>query len=69
MIESGVLRAEADPYVLATSVLASLQGGLLLAEVYRDTRCLEIALDAALAHVLTFADPRARTVADLDDRD
>ena len=55
MIEKGVLRSDADPEALATSVLASLQGGLLLAEVDRDTRCLEIALDAALAHVRTFA--------------
>jgi TetR/AcrR family transcriptional repressor of nem operon len=55
MVEQGVLRFDTDTEALATSVLASLQGGLLLAEVDRDTRCLEVALDAALAHVRTFA--------------
>ncbi len=59
MVESGILRADTDYRALATSILASLQGGLLLAEVERDTRCLEIALDAALAHVGSFAmDPK-----------
>lgn len=55
MVEKGVLRSDTDSEALATSVLASLQGGLLLAEVDRDTRCLEVALDTALAHVRTFA--------------
>ena len=59
MVENGTLRDDADADALATGLLASLQGGLLLAEVERDTRCLEIALDAALAHVHTFATPRA----------
>jgi AcrR family transcriptional regulator len=59
MVERGVLRSDADPEALATSVLASLQGGLLLAEVDRDTKCLEIALDEALAHVGTFATTKA----------
>jgi TetR/AcrR family transcriptional repressor of nem operon len=58
MVESGDLRADADPKELAVSVLASLQGGLLMAETARDTRPLEIALDAALAHVGTFAPAR-----------
>jgi TetR/AcrR family transcriptional repressor of nem operon len=58
MVESGDLRADADPKELAVSVLASLQGGLLMAETARDTRPLEIALDAALAHVRTFATAR-----------
>jgi len=60
MVENGVLRSEADPEALATSVLASLQGGLLLAEVDRDTRCLEVALDAALAYLRTFATSPAK---------
>jgi AcrR family transcriptional regulator len=55
MVEQEVLRSDTDTEALATSVLASLQGGLLLAEVDRDTKCLEVALDAALAHVRTFA--------------
>lgn len=55
MIESKRLRADADPQELATSVLASLQGGLLMAETARDTRPLEIALDAAISHLRSFA--------------
>jgi AcrR family transcriptional regulator len=55
MVESHTLRADADPQELAVSVLASLQGGLLMAETARDTRPLEIALDAAIAHLKSFA--------------
>jgi TetR/AcrR family transcriptional repressor of nem operon len=55
MVESGNLRADADPQELAVSVLASLQGGLLMAETARDTRPLEIALDAAITHLKSFA--------------
>jgi hypothetical protein len=54
MIESQDLRADANPQELAVSVLASLQGGLLMAEMARDTRPLEIALDAAIAHLKSF---------------
>jgi len=59
MVEKGVFRSDADPEALATSMLASLQGGLLLAEVDSDTQCLEIALDATLAYVRTFATSNA----------
>ncbi len=55
MIEARELRDDADPQQLAISVLASLQGGLLMAETARDTRPLEIALDAAIAHLKSFA--------------
>lgn len=55
MIRSGALRADANPERLAVSTIASLQGGLILAELRRDTRPLEIALDAAIAHLGTFA--------------
>jgi TetR/AcrR family transcriptional repressor of nem operon len=55
MVESHTLRVDADPQELAVSVLASLQGGLLMAETARDTRPLEIALDAAIAHLKSFA--------------
>ena len=51
MITSGELRRDADPERLAVSTIASLQGGLILAELERDTRPLEIALDAAIAHL------------------
>ena len=47
----GDLAATADPDDLALAMLAALQGGLLLAEVLRDTRPLEVALDAMLDRV------------------
>jgi TetR/AcrR family transcriptional regulator, transcriptional repressor for nem operon len=40
-------------------VLASLQGGLLLAKNHKDTEPVRIALDAAYAHLRSFrANPR-----------
>jgi AcrR family transcriptional regulator len=65
MVEAGTLRADANTADLAVSVMASLQGGLLLAEMDRSTRPLEVALDAAIAHLRSFAlsapTPRSRT--------
>ncbi len=55
MVKAGELRADADIADLAVSVMASLQGGLLLAEMDRSTRPLEVALDAAIAHVRMYA--------------
>ncbi len=55
MVERGDIRADADAEALAIGVLASLQGGLLMAETTRNTRPLEIALDAAIAHLKSFA--------------
>ncbi|MGO9583014.1 MAG: hypothetical protein ACLP36_09415 [Acidimicrobiales bacterium] len=51
----GSLRADADAKDLALCVLASLQGGLLLAEIDRSTRPLEVGLDAAIAYLRSFA--------------
>ncbi|HEY2080094.1 MAG TPA: TetR/AcrR family transcriptional regulator [Streptosporangiaceae bacterium] len=45
---AGHLPAGADPDDLAVTLLAVLQGGLLLAQVQRDTRPLETALDTFL---------------------
>jgi TetR/AcrR family transcriptional repressor of nem operon len=44
----GRLSPEADPDALALALLASLQGGLLLTQIERDTKPLEAALDAML---------------------
>lgn len=55
LVEAGTLRADADARDLALSVIASLQGGLLLAEIDRSTRPLEVALDAAIAYLRSFA--------------
>ena len=54
MRERGDLRADAEPEQLALAVLAAVQGGLLLAQVHRDTAPLRAALDAVLAHVRSF---------------
>ena len=42
---------DADPEDLALAVLAALQGGLLLTQIQRETRPLQIALDTILDHV------------------
>lgn len=55
MRHEGVLRAEADPAVLATSIMAALQGGYLLAQVTHDARPMEVALDMALDRVRAHA--------------
>src|ERR1700761_2651050 len=47
----GDLPADADPGDLALAVLAALQGGLLLTQLQRDTRPLEVTLDAMLDRV------------------
>jgi TetR/AcrR family transcriptional repressor of nem operon len=54
MVASGELRAGADPGWLATSTLASLQGGLVLAQARRDSRPVREALDGALALIATY---------------
>jgi TetR/AcrR family transcriptional repressor of nem operon len=46
---AGQLRADIDPDDLAVTLLAALQGGLLLAQVQRNTRSLETAIDSVLA--------------------
>jgi TetR/AcrR family transcriptional repressor of nem operon len=44
----GGVTPDADPDTLALALLAALQGGLLLAQIERDTKPLEAALDAML---------------------
>ena len=46
---AGHLRADLDPDDLAITLLAAMQGGLLLAQVQRNTRPLETAVDTVLA--------------------
>ena len=45
----GQLPPSLDPDDLATTLLATLQGGLLLAQVQRSTRPFETAVDTLLA--------------------
>src|SRR5262249_28830945 len=54
MRERGELRADAPPGALATALLASLEGGLLLSQTRKQAAPLRIAVDAALAHVQTY---------------
>lgn len=49
MVSSGELHPDADVDWLATSTLASVQGGLMLTQARRDPRALRRALDGALA--------------------
>jgi TetR/AcrR family transcriptional regulator, transcriptional repressor for nem operon len=46
---AGHLASEIDPDDLAVTLLAVLQGGLLLAQIHRDPRALETALDTLIA--------------------
>ena len=55
MQSSGRLRRRADPHQLAIATVATIQGGLLLTQIRRDPRQLGIALDAAYAHLRTYA--------------
>ena len=49
----GRLAPEADPRQLALATLAALEGGLLLAQIQRDTEPLAAALDAMLKLIAT----------------
>lgn len=53
MVASHELRPDTDVAWLATSTLASLQGGLVLTQARRDARVLRRALDGALALIDT----------------
>lgn len=54
------LVADADPDKLAVALLAALQGGLLLAQIERDTKPLEAALDAMLELIAKLSDTSQR---------
>lgn len=54
MQDNGSLRRDADPDDLAVGLMAALQGGYLLAQIARDIKPMEVALDMALDHVKTY---------------
>ena len=54
MRERGELRADAAPGVLATALLASIEGGLVLSQARKDPASLRLAADAGLAGVRAF---------------
>lgn len=59
MRDRGDLLPAADPDVLADALLAALQGGLLLSQTLRRVGPLRGSLQAAVAHLGTYASPSA----------
>ena len=53
--QGGELRADARPAVLATGLLASIEGGMVLSQARQDMASLRIAVDTGLAQVRTWA--------------
>jgi len=51
MRQRGELRADARPAVLATALLASIEGGMVLSQARKDVASLRIAVDTGLAQV------------------
>jgi TetR/AcrR family transcriptional regulator, transcriptional repressor for nem operon len=56
----GELEARADPDRLALALLATLQGGLVLTQIRRDTEPLEVAIDTMLDHIESLARPTVK---------
>jgi TetR/AcrR family transcriptional repressor of nem operon len=54
MMAAGELRPDTDVGWLASSTLASVQGGLVLTQAHRDPRALRRALDGALTLIASF---------------
>jgi AcrR family transcriptional regulator len=55
MRQGGELRADAQPAVLATGLLASIEGGMVLSQARKDMASLRVAVDAGLAQVRAWA--------------
>src|SRR6516165_263170 len=53
MRDRGELRADASPAVLATALLASIEGGMVLSQARKDPGSLRIAVEAGLGQVRT----------------
>jgi TetR/AcrR family transcriptional regulator, transcriptional repressor for nem operon len=54
MRQHGELRADAEPAVLATGLLASIEGGMVLSQARQDMTSLRTAVEAGLAHVRSY---------------
>jgi TetR/AcrR family transcriptional repressor of nem operon len=54
MRQRGELRADASPAVLATGLLASIEGGMVLSQARKDMASLRVAVDAGLARVRAY---------------
>ena len=55
MRDLGLLRQDADTADLATTLLAALQGGLLLCQTWKEVSPLETSLNGAIGYLRTFA--------------
>ena len=55
MRDRGELQASASTDDLALALLAAVQGGLLLSQVRRETKPLEVAVDTAIAYLRTLS--------------
>jgi TetR/AcrR family transcriptional repressor of nem operon len=55
MRQGGELRAGADSAVLATGLLASIEGGMVLSQARKDMASLRIAVEAGIAQVRAWA--------------
>jgi AcrR family transcriptional regulator len=55
MRQRGDLRADAQPAVLATGLLAGIEGGMVLSQARQDMTSLRVAVEAGLANVRTYA--------------
>src|SRR6516162_5118235 len=54
MRQRGELRADALPAMLATGLLASIEGGMVLSQTRKDVASLRIAVNSGLAQVRTY---------------
>jgi TetR/AcrR family transcriptional repressor of nem operon len=54
MRQRGELRADAPPAALATGLLASIEGGMVLSQARKDMVSLRVAVEAGLARVRTY---------------
>ncbi len=55
MRDGGVLRPDVDVSMLATGLLAAVEGGYLLSQTGRDPRLMQSALNMAIGHIASFA--------------
>ena len=53
--QRGELRRDAAPAMLATGLLASIEGGMVLSQTRKDMASLRVAVETGLAHVKTYA--------------
>jgi TetR/AcrR family transcriptional repressor of nem operon len=62
MRQQGELRADSQPAVLATGLLASIEGGMVLSQARKDMESLRVAVEAGLGQVRAAAEePRVRS--------